>query len=96
MVLFYSSHCAGNQYCRFPFSTVNGQKKSSGFCDFLIFRTKQNTETTSSPKKKKKHKNVTRDENYFSGLSTELEITMVIKEGLLTFMSWKDPYSQMP
>lgn len=47
-------------------------------------------------KKKKKNKNVTKRKNYFTELYMELEIMLVIKEGLLTFMIWKDPYSQMP
>lgn len=71
------------------------RKKSSDFHDFFIFRTKLTTKTP-PVQKKKKNKNVTKRKNYFTELYMELEIMLVIKEGLLTFMIWKDPYSQMP
>lgn len=76
-----------------------GRKKPSDFHDFFIFRKKLTTQTLSvhaPPQEKKRNKNVTKGKNYFSELYMELEITLVIKEGLLTFMTWKDPYSQMP
>lgn len=72
---------------------IMGTKKPSDFCDFLIFTSEASHTTTPS---KKRNQNVTKGKNYFSELYMKLEIMLVIKEGWLTFMSWKDPYSQMP
>lgn len=65
--------------------------------DFLIFRTMMTTQKTFAPiHPPKMNENVTKGKNYPSVLYMDSEITLVIREGLLTFMSWKDPYSQMP